>query len=58
MLKIKLDMYHVGLFAVVVLFVGITIYGCSTITVPNPEEVMKHPLGTESIKIGMTKQRV
>ena len=34
------------------------LYGCSVITVPNPEEVIKHPLGTESIKIGMTKQQV
>lgn len=33
-------------------------YGCSAITIPNPEEVIRHPLGTESIKIGMTKSEV
>lgn len=32
--------------------------GCSAITLPDPEEVIRHPLGTETIKIGMTKQRV
>ncbi len=32
--------------------------GCSAITIPNPEDVVKHPLGTESIKIGMTKEQV
>ena len=32
--------------------------GCSAITVPKPEEIIDHPLGTEAIKIGMTKQEV
>lgn len=32
--------------------------GCSAIPIPNPNEVVKTPLGTESIKIGMTKQQV
>jgi len=32
--------------------------GCAGIEPPNPEEVLKHPLGTESIKIGMTKKQV
>ena len=32
--------------------------GCSAITIPNPEDVIKHPLGTETIKIGMTKSQV
>lgn len=32
--------------------------GCSVIQVPSAEEVIRHPLGTESIKIGMTKQEV
>ena len=36
------------------IFVG----GCSAIIIPNPEDVVKHPLGTESIKIGMTKEQV
>jgi len=33
--------------------------GCSVVsTIPRPDQVMKTPLGTESIKIGMTKQEV
>lgn len=32
--------------------------GCSVLTVPTPEVIIDHPLGTESIKIGMTKQQV
>jgi hypothetical protein len=34
------------------------IAGCSAIDVPNPGEVIRHPLGTESVKLGMTKQQV
>lgn len=34
------------------------LHGCAALDVPNPEEVLKTPLGTESIKIGMTKQQV
>lgn len=32
--------------------------GCSVIEVPNPTDVVKTPLGTESIRIGMTKGHV
>ena len=32
--------------------------GCSAITVPSPGEVVKCPLGSEAIKIGMTKGQV
>jgi len=32
--------------------------GCSAIIIPNPQDVIKHPLGTETIKIGMTKAQV
>ena len=32
--------------------------GCSTLAIPSPDEIIKKPLGTESIKIGMTKDRV
>ena len=32
--------------------------GCSAIIIPNPADVVKHPLGTESIKVGMTKEQV
>ncbi len=37
---------------------GFMLCGCSVLTIPNPEEIAKCPLGTESIKIGMTKQEV
>ena len=33
-------------------------YGCSVIQVPDAEDVISHPLGTESIKLGMSKQQV
>lgn len=32
--------------------------GCSIIQIPDPDDVARHPLGTESVKIGMTKQEV
>lgn len=35
-----------------------SIYGCAAITTPDPKEILDHPLGTESIKIGMTKDEV
>lgn len=40
------------------LFLGLAASGCSAINSVKPDEVIKHPLGTESIKIGMTKQEV
>ena len=42
------------LFLVLVAF----LCGCSAITVPSPDDVIKTPLGTEAIKVGMTKQQV
>ena len=36
----------------------LSLCGCSAIEIPNPDEVIKHPFGTESVKIGMTKQQV
>ena len=41
-----------------ILALSIFLYGCSAIIIPNPEDVVKHPLGTESIKVGMTKEQV
>lgn len=32
--------------------------GCSVIEPANPDAVIKHPLGTESVKIGMSKNEV
>ena len=34
------------------------IVGCAALSVPTPNDVLKKPFGTESIKIGMTKQQV
>jgi len=38
--------------------ISMALCGCSAIIIPNPSDVMKTPLGTESIKIGMPKARV
>ena len=46
-----------GTMAVIILAAAI-LFGCSAIIIPKPEEVVKHPLGTESIKVGMTKDQV
>lgn len=34
------------------------VFGCNTLTIPTPDEIIKKPLGTESVKIGMTKNQV
>jgi len=42
---------------VVVLFLSLS--GCSIIeTIPTPQEILKTPIGTEAVKIGMTKDKV
>lgn len=41
-----------------IILISLTLSGCAGIEPPNPEDVVKHPLGTESLKIGMTKQEV
>jgi hypothetical protein len=46
---------HKGL---VILISALMLGGCSAIVLPNPEDVVKHPLGTESIKVGMSKEQV
>lgn len=35
-----------------------SILGCAGIMPPSPDDVVSHPLGTESVKIGMTKAQV
>ena len=35
-----------------------TLSGCNTFTIPTPDEIIKKPLGTESVRIGMTKHQV
>lgn len=32
--------------------------GCSVLEIPNPEEVVKYPLGKTDLKVGMSKQEV
>ena len=44
-------------FALVLLAIPL-ICGCSALTIPSPDDIIKKPLGTESVKIGMTKDRV
>ena len=41
-----------------IMAISISLSGCAGIEPPNPEEVVKHPLGTEAVKIGMTKNEV
>lgn len=44
------------LFLISILFLSLT--GCADITLPTPKDIIKHPLGTDSVKIGMTKGKV
>lgn len=36
----------------------VLILGCGAIEIPAPDDIIKKPLGTESIKLGMTKSQV
>lgn len=42
----------------IMMTVTLLILGCNTLTIPSPGDIIKKPLGTESIKIGMTRDRV
>ncbi|MBL7158793.1 MAG: hypothetical protein ISS91_04730 [Candidatus Omnitrophica bacterium] len=42
-------------FAFALLF---SLTGCADITMPTPEYIIERPIGTDSVKIGMTKSRV
>jgi len=44
--------------AIYFLLALLLISGCSEIDMPTPETVLKRPLGTDSIKIGMEKDQV
>lgn len=52
--------YHQKYLMPLVLFVLVTVaYGCAEINpFEAPEQIMRHPLGTESIRIGMAKEEV
>ena len=36
----------------------ISISGCAEVDVPTPMDIIKKPLGTDSVKVGMSKNRV
>jgi len=54
----RLSAYKNTLLAVCGCMAMVIFSGCSLITIPDPEEVIRKPLGTESVKIGMTKDKV
>ena len=39
-------------------FASVIISGCAVIEPLTPEDVISHPLGTEAVKVGMTKSEV
>ena len=42
----------------IVFTAAVLVCGCSAIELPNPNEVIKHPLGESDLKVGMSKQEV
>lgn len=53
-------MFNKGFMVFIAVFVlAIVTCGCSMLeSIPNPEEVIKYPLGKTTLRIGMTKQEV
>jgi len=43
---------------VVFLMLSAVLAGCAGLTPPNPMDILRHPLGTDAIEIGMTKEKV
>ena len=43
----------IGIFLATVLLAG-----CAEIPIPTPTDIIKRPIGTDSVKIGMTKDKV
>lgn len=41
-----------------ILVLLVSFIGCAEITPPTPDQVIKHPLGTDPLRIGMTKEEV
>lgn len=35
----------------------LSLYGCADITPPTPQDIIKRPLGTDSVKVGMTQDQ-
>ncbi|MFA6142224.1 MAG: outer membrane protein assembly factor BamE [Candidatus Omnitrophota bacterium] len=58
-LRIRIRSIRSGILVSAILLLSCAVLcGCSAISVPDADDVLQHPLGTESIKIGMTKQQV
>ncbi len=43
---------------IIALFAFSILSGCDTISMPTPNEIINKPLGTESVRVGMTKHQV
>jgi len=43
---------------IIILYIAAVCVGCSEFDLPTPEYILKRPIGTESVKIGMTKDHV
>ena len=43
---------------IVPLLLLVFITGCAEIDIPSPRDVLKRPLGTDSVKVGMAKDQV
>lgn len=41
-----------------ILFLSVIVTGCADIETPSPAEILKNPIGSGSVKIGMTKSQV
>lgn len=52
-IKVK-NKYNLAILILIVIFIS----GCSVLEVPKPDEIIKNPLGSNSVKIGMTKDQV
>lgn len=44
--------------ALILMCALIFVSGCAEVDIPTPHDVLKHPLGTESVKRGMSKEQV
>jgi len=58
MQKAKFNIFYGFCIYLMPAFLLLSCCGCSVVEIANPNEMIKHPLGTESIKIGMTKHDV
>ena len=52
----RINLNTLKLFLIFVLLLSLT--GCADITPPTPKDIIKRPLGTVSVKVGMTKGEV